>query len=42
MKPTTDRLVDDYLKQLDSELADLPRLRRREIVRRSRSTSPRP
>lgn len=32
MKPTTDRLVDDYLKQLDSELADLPRLRRREIV----------
>lgn len=32
MKPATDRLVDDYLKQLDSELADLPRLRRREIV----------
>jgi uncharacterized membrane protein len=32
MKPTTDRLVDDYLKQLDSELADLPRTRRREIV----------
>jgi uncharacterized membrane protein len=32
MKPTTDRLVADYLKQLDSELADLPRLRRREIV----------
>ena len=28
----TDRLVDDYLKQLDLELADLPRLRRREIV----------
>lgn len=32
MKPTTERLVDDYLKQLDSELADLPRLRRKEIV----------
>jgi uncharacterized membrane protein len=32
MKPTTDRLVDDYLKQLDSELAGLPPLRRREIV----------
>ena len=32
MKPTTERLVDDYLKQLDSELADLPRLRRTEIV----------
>ena len=32
MKPTTDRLVDDYLEQLDSELADLPQLRRKEIV----------
>jgi uncharacterized membrane protein len=32
MKPTTDRLVDDYLEQLDSELAELPRLRRKEIV----------
>jgi len=32
MKPTTERLVDDYLKQLDSELAGLPPLRRREIV----------
>ena len=32
MRPTTDRLVDDYLKQLELELADLPRLRRREIV----------
>ena len=32
MRPTTDRLVDDYLKQLNEELADLPRLRRREIV----------
>jgi uncharacterized membrane protein len=32
MKPTTERLVDDYLKQLDSELADVPRLRRKEIV----------
>jgi uncharacterized membrane protein len=32
MRPTTDRLVDDYLKQLDRELADLPRPRRREIV----------
>jgi uncharacterized membrane protein len=32
MNPTTDRLVDDYLKQLDSELAGLPPLRRREIV----------
>lgn len=32
MKPPTDRLVDDYVKQLDSELADLPRMRRREIV----------
>ena len=47
MKPTTDRLVDDYLKQLDSELAGLPRLRRREIVEEisghiseARATSP--
>jgi uncharacterized membrane protein len=32
MKPTTERLVDAYLKQLDSELADLPGLRRKEIV----------
>jgi uncharacterized membrane protein len=32
MKPTTDRLVDDYLKQLNSELAGLPGSRRREIV----------
>jgi hypothetical protein len=32
MKPTTEKLVDDYLEQLDSELADLPRLRRKEIV----------
>jgi hypothetical protein len=32
MKPTTEKLVDDYLKQLDSELADLPPLRRKEIV----------
>ena len=32
MKPTTDRLVDDYLKQLDSELAHLPRMRRREMI----------
>ena len=32
MRPTPDRLVDDYLKQLNEELADLPRLRRREIV----------
>jgi uncharacterized membrane protein len=32
MKPTTNRLVDDYVKELDSELADLPRMRRREIV----------
>ncbi len=32
MRPTTERLVDDYLKQLDSELADLSRLRRQEIV----------
>jgi hypothetical protein len=32
MKPTTERFVDAYLKQLDSELADLPRLRRKEIV----------
>jgi len=47
MKPTTDRLVDDYLKQLDSELAGLPRPRRREIVEEisghiseARATSP--
>jgi uncharacterized membrane protein len=32
MRPTTDRLVEDYLKQLDLELADLPRPRRKEIV----------
>jgi uncharacterized membrane protein len=32
MKPTVDRLVDDYLKQLSRELRDVPRARRRELV----------
>jgi uncharacterized membrane protein len=29
---TVDRLVDDYLDQLEQELRDLPRARRRELV----------
>jgi uncharacterized membrane protein len=32
MKPTVERLVDDYLKQLSRELRDLPRARRRELL----------
>jgi len=31
MRPAADRLVDDYLRRLDSELRDLPRARRREL-----------
>jgi hypothetical protein len=33
MKSTADELVDDYLKQLNAEAADLPRARRRELVK---------
>ncbi len=32
MKPTADRLVDDYLNRLGRELSDLPRARRRELT----------
>jgi hypothetical protein len=32
MKSTTDQLVDEYLKRLNAETADLPRARRRELV----------
>jgi hypothetical protein len=32
MKPTADRLVDEYLRRLDRELSGLPRARRRELV----------
>jgi hypothetical protein len=32
MSSRTDHLVDDYLKRLNAELADLPRARRRELV----------
>jgi Protein of unknown function (DUF1700) len=32
MKSTVDRLVDDYLKRLDRELAGIPRGRRNELV----------
>jgi HAAS len=32
MSSTADKLVDDYLKRLDSELSGLPRARRRELV----------
>jgi uncharacterized coiled-coil protein SlyX len=32
MKSTTEQLVDDYLKRLKAETADLPRARRRELV----------
>ena len=32
MKPTADRLVDDYLKRLNKELSDLPLGRRRELA----------
>jgi uncharacterized membrane protein len=31
MRPAADRLVDDYLRRLDSELRGLPRARRREL-----------
>lgn len=32
MRPTADKLVEDYLERLDSELRDLPRARRRELT----------
>jgi uncharacterized membrane protein len=32
MKSTADKLVDDYLRRLDRELAGFPRARRRELV----------